>query len=66
MKKLNKKGRFAMKVSGWGGLYLFLDGMGAIESGKFSFSVSLLVALIGILCLAFAAKLSEINSSDIN
>lgn len=64
MKKLNKRGKIAMNISGWLGTFLVIAGVGSLDAGTMSLVATLLMETVGMALLFFALSLYSIQFEE--
>lgn len=64
MKKLNKRGKLVMNISGWLGAFLVIAGVGSLDAGTMSLVKSILMEVFGLGLLFFASALYSVQFED--
>lgn len=64
MKKLNKRGKLVMNISGWLGAFLVIAGVGSLDAGTMSLAKSILMEIVGMGLLFLASALYSVQFED--
>lgn len=62
MKKLNKRGKITMKVSGALGIFLIMAGVCSLDAGTMGFMSALIVGTIGLGLLFLSSSLYSVQT----